>query len=96
MIIGVTGGVGCGKSAVMDMLKNEFGAEIILADNVGHEVMEPKEDAYLKIVEHFGADMIDDDGAIDRKKLPNFQKSAESIRRKWQKRRLKLQENADF
>ena len=69
MIIGVTGGVGCGKSAVMDMLKNEFGAEIILADNVGHEVMEPKEDAYLKIVEHFGADMIDDDGVIDRKKL---------------------------
>ena len=69
MIIGVTGGVGCGKSAIMDMLHDRFGAEIILADNVGHEVMDPKEDAYLQIVEHFGVEMLDEDGAIDRKKL---------------------------
>lgn len=69
MIIGVTGGVGCGKSAVMEILKNEFGAEIILADNVGHEVMLPGEEAYLQIVEHFGVDMIDDDGSINRRKL---------------------------
>ncbi len=69
MIIGVTGGVGCGKSAVMDILKEDFGAEIILADNVGHEVMDPKEDAYLQIIEHFGTDMISDNGEIDRKKL---------------------------
>ncbi len=69
MIVGVTGGVGCGKSAVMDILKEEFGAEIILADNVGHEVMDPKEDSYLRIIEHFGTDMISDNGEIDRKKL---------------------------
>lgn len=69
MIIGVTGGVGCGKSTIMDMLKSDFGAEIILADNIGHEVMKPKEDVYLKIIEYFGTDMLSDNGEIDRRKL---------------------------
>jgi len=69
MIIGVTGGVGCGKSAVMALLRDEFGARIILADNVGHEVMKPGEAAYYRIVEHFGTDMLDEAGAIDRRRL---------------------------
>lgn len=69
MIIGVTGGVGCGKSAVMALLRDEFGARIIQADNVGHEVMKPGEAAYYRIVEHFGTDMLDETGAIDRRRL---------------------------
>lgn len=72
MIIGITGGVGCGKSAVMDMLKNEFGAEVILADNVGHEVMNPGMEAYFQIVGHFGSEILDDDGKVDRKKLGGY------------------------
>ena len=34
-VIGITGGVGAGKSQVLTFLKNEFGAEVILADEVG-------------------------------------------------------------
>ena len=40
-IIGVTGGVGAGKSTVLDYLKKTYHARLILADLVGHEVMEP-------------------------------------------------------
>ncbi len=70
MIIGVTGGVGCGKSAVMDLLNKEFGVEIILADKVGHEVMAPDGEAYEEIVKHFGSEILEPDtGAIDRKIL---------------------------
>lgn len=70
MIIGVTGGVGCGKSVVMDLLNKEFGVEIILADKVGHEVMAPDGEAYEEIVRHFGKEILSPDtGAIDRKIL---------------------------
>ena len=40
-IIGVTGGVGAGKSTVLDYLKETYHVYLILADLVGHEVMEP-------------------------------------------------------
>ena len=40
-IIGITGGVGAGKSSVLAILKNKFGARIILADLVAHDLMEP-------------------------------------------------------
>ena len=35
-VIGITGGIGCGKSVVMDLLEKEHGAAVILADTVGH------------------------------------------------------------
>ena len=41
-IIGITGGVGAGKSSVLAVLKNDFGAKIILADLVAHDLMEPE------------------------------------------------------
>lgn len=70
MIIGVTGGVGCGKSAVMDLLNTEFGVEIILADEVGHEVMAPDGEAYEEIKGYFGSDILEKNtGIIDRKVL---------------------------
>ena len=40
-IIGITGGVGAGKSSVLAVLKEDFGAKIILADLVAHDLMEP-------------------------------------------------------
>lgn len=70
MIIGVTGGVGCGKSAVMNLLNTEFGVEIILADEVGHEVMAPDGEAYEEIKGYFGSDILEKNtGIIDRKVL---------------------------
>ena len=49
-ILGVTGGVGAGKSTVLKYLEEAYGACVIQADQVGHEVMEPGETAYEKIL----------------------------------------------
>jgi len=69
VIIGLTGGVGCGKSTVMEIFKNEFNAKVLIADNMGHKAMEPGSTAYEEIVEKFGADILASDGEIDRGKL---------------------------
>ena len=68
-IIGVTGGVGAGKSTVLEYLQRVYHAEVILADTVGHEFMEPGEAAYKQILEEFGAEVLSKDGRIDRKIL---------------------------
>lgn len=70
-IIGVTGGVGAGKSKVLMHLKEVYGACVIQADQVGHKVMEPGEAAYEAVLEAFrGADasgvLLREDGSIDR------------------------------
>lgn len=68
-VIGVTGGVGAGKSTVLEYLKEKYHAKVILADVVGHEVMEPGEDAYDRILQTFGDGILAKDGRIDRKSL---------------------------
>lgn len=68
-VIGVTGGVGSGKSTVLDYLKDAYGAEVIQADQVGHEVMEPGEPAYQEILSAFGRSVLAEDGRIDRRIL---------------------------
>ena len=68
-IIGVTGGVGAGKSTVLNYLEKRYGAKLILADLVGHEVMEPGHEAYEQIVKVFGQEIVSEDKTIDRKAL---------------------------
>ena len=68
-VIGITGGIGCGKSVVMDILEKEYGAAVILADTVGHDLMRPGEINFKGIVERFGKEILTDNGEIDRKKL---------------------------
>lgn len=68
-VIGITGGIGCGKTIVMDILKKEYGASIILADKVGHDLMKPGEINYNGIIEKFGTGILSENGEIDRKKL---------------------------
>ncbi len=68
-ILGITGGVGCGKSTVLDILQKEYGAYVIQADIVAHELMEPGQTSYKAIVEHFGQEILAEDGHIDRKAL---------------------------
>jgi len=67
-VIGLTGGIGTGKSSVAAILQ-EHGAEILNADLVGHEVYLPGRPAYDDIVAEFGTAVVADDGTIDRKKL---------------------------
>ncbi len=66
--IGLTGGIGSGKSTVARILA-DLGAEIINADLVGHQVYEPGCAGWHSIVESFGAGVVGEDGHIDRKRL---------------------------
>jgi dephospho-CoA kinase len=67
-VIGLTGGIGSGKSTVSDMLRAK-GAAVVYADQIGHEVYRPGAPAWQQVVDAFGRQMLDDDGQIDRRRL---------------------------
>ena len=69
MIIGITGGVGCGKSTVMEIFEREYQANILIADNIGHEALEEGTSVYEKIREQFGDEILLSDGQINRNQL---------------------------
>ena len=71
-VIGLTGGVGSGKSLVAQFLKEETGAELILTDDIGHIVTDKGGSAFEAVVERFGKDILSDTGEIDRKKLADI------------------------
>ena len=71
-VIGVTGGVGSGKSEVLRLLKEEFGARLFMADDIAHEVMEPGGEACRRIEEAFGAEYLKPDGSVDRQKMASL------------------------
>jgi len=68
LCFGLTGGIACGKSTVARYFQ-DLGAHIIDADRVGHDLIEPGHAAYEAIIEHFGKEILDSRGGIDRKKL---------------------------
>ena len=68
MIVGITGGIGCGKSSVTDQLK-ELNVDIVDADVIAREIVEPGKLALEKIVNRFGRDILLPDGRLDRAKL---------------------------
>ncbi len=66
-VFGLTGGVGAGKSAVLQYLESKQGIQVIEADAVGHLLMKPGMECYEKIREHFGDAVVSADGSLDRK-----------------------------
>jgi len=66
--VGLTGGIGSGKSTAAKILA-EFGAYVIDADQVGHECYRPGSVGWQQIVDAFGDDVVAPDGQIDRKRL---------------------------
>lgn len=66
MIIGITGGVGCGKSTIMKLLEKEYQAKILIADEMGHAAMKPGSTAYDEIGREFGSGILLPDGTVDR------------------------------
>jgi dephospho-CoA kinase len=68
LVVGVTGGIASGKTAVTKMLE-EMGAPVIDFDVVAREVVEPGKAAYQDIVAYFGDGILQADRTIDRKKL---------------------------
>lgn len=69
MVIGITGGVGCGKSTVMKLLEEHYKAKLLVADELGHQVMEPGTKVYDQIRQAFGDDLVQDNEQLDRKLL---------------------------
>ncbi|MDI6617345.1 MAG: dephospho-CoA kinase [Clostridiales bacterium] len=70
-IVGLTGGIACGKSTVSKILK-DLGAFIIDADMVAREVVRPGENAYKNILIRFGSGILNQDGTLNRKALGNI------------------------
>lgn len=67
-IVGLTGGIGSGKSTVVRMF-GDLGVHWVDADDVARQVVEPGTEALSAIAEHFGADILDGSGALDRARL---------------------------
>jgi dephospho-CoA kinase len=66
--VGLTGGLGSGKSTVAAMLR-ELGAQVIEADELGRELMEPGQAVYAEIVRRFGPQVVNPDGRLNRARL---------------------------
>lgn len=67
-VIGITGGSGAGKTTVSDEFRKR-GIEIIDADKVARLIMEPNQPCLKETAEAFGADILNEDGSLQRKKL---------------------------
>jgi len=65
---GLTGGIASGKSTVARFLE-AMGAKVIDADSVGHELLHPSNPVYNKVVSHFGREILNPSGEIDRGRL---------------------------
>lgn len=68
LTIGLTGGIGCGKTTVTQLFK-KLGAPIVDADEIAHELVQPERPALKKIIEVFGRCFLQQDGYLNRKKL---------------------------
>jgi len=68
LLVGLTGGIATGKSTVSALLR-QLGGEIIDADLLAREVVEPGQPALTQIVTEFGRDLLTAAGELDRKKL---------------------------
>ncbi len=69
--VGLTGGLGSGKSTVAAMLSG-LGAQVIEADALGRAFMEPGHEVYDQIVAHFGREVVNPDGHLNRARLADF------------------------
>jgi dephospho-CoA kinase len=68
LLVGLTGGIATGKSTVSEILR-QLGGEIIDADRLARDVVEPEQPAWKQIVAEFGGGIVTAEGALDRKKL---------------------------
>lgn len=68
LVIGLTGGIGSGKSTVADLFAN-LGVPIIDSDEIAKSVTEPDKPAFLDIIDHFEEELLLPNGTLDRAKL---------------------------
>lgn len=66
--VGLTGGIAAGKSVVGEMFV-ALGAQLVQADRIAHSLMRPGEPVYNEVVRHFGREILNPDGSVNRAKL---------------------------
>lgn len=79
--IGITGGVGAGKSQILSYLAKKPDTEVMLADEIAHTLMQPGTQCYERIIEAFGAGICLPEGGFDRQKLAELIFSREEKRK---------------
>lgn len=67
--IGITGGVGTGKSALLSYIKEHYNCQVIIADQVAHQVKEPGQHCYEELVKLLGKEILTGDGTIDKSRM---------------------------
>lgn len=68
MKVGLTGGIGAGKSTVADLFSQK-GAVVIRSDELARQVIEPQTPGFQQVIDRFGKDIVNSEGYIDRAKL---------------------------
>ena len=71
-IIGITGGVGAGKTQILEYLSDKYGASVCQTDKVAKKLQKKGGICYDPIVEHFGTEILDEKGELERKKLSDI------------------------
>ena len=83
-ILGLTGGIACGKTTAANFFKQK-GIKIVDADKIAHAILEPKNKIYQKVLNEFPSNILDSNKQIDRRKLNelifNDKKSREKLER---------------
>lgn len=81
--IGITGGVGAGKSAVLNFISSHYNAKVVLADDLAKSLMEPQQECYRKITEAFrGYDILDEHQRINPSAMAELLFSDARLRKK--------------
>ncbi len=81
-VIGITGGVGAGKSELLSYIAKEYDCQVILADEAAHRVKEPGGPAYERLVALLSPDILDMDGRIHKGRMAERIFSSEELRLK--------------
>lgn len=68
IVLGVTGGIACGKSLICQFFR-ELGAEVLSADELAREVVQPGGNTFKQIIAYFGEEILTEEGTIDRSRL---------------------------
>lgn len=71
-LIGITGGVGAGKSAILSYLQENCNCRVELADLIAHKVKEPGQPCYKALVELLGQEVLDADGTINKGRMADI------------------------
>ena len=81
-VIGMTGGIGCGKSTLTEQLKNSLSVRVLDCDKISHRLQEPGQPCYDAIVNEFGVEILDDSKKIDRSKLRHLVFNNRSLKKR--------------